>query len=340
MKRFILFSIIFLLINISIVSANPIAITYFNEIQFRESGWIIELHSDYPIYEQLDSVFITSKNDTAFIKPFFLTDTIYYVLTEDSLTSNLQIDPANDTLCFYLRQNTYGYADDRLILGNIPFKSSQSLSRGSSDFWYIDNSPTIGMENDSEGGKGTIIFLFTDIYQNPIPNVNIFLGYIEYVNGLYDSVIVQSDSNGLYTYTGWATYRRFQDFFKDGYLSKDSILLIYPDSIQTVVILMEAVEHGIANPGHQLASRYYLSPAYPNPFNSSTNFHYTLPEDGFVILSVFSMTGSLVAELFKGYRYAGNYRVNWNADDISSGIYLINLTTRNRSIQRKCILLK
>ena len=121
MKHYVLLIVSCLFIKSTF--ANPIAVTYFNEIQFRESGWIIELHPDYPIYEQLDSAFITSKNDTAFIKPFFLTDSIYFILTEDSLTSNLQIDPENDTLCLYLRQNKYGYADDHLILGNIPFKS-------------------------------------------------------------------------------------------------------------------------------------------------------------------------------------------------------------------------
>ncbi len=344
MKRFILFSIIFLLINIFTVSANPVEPKYFSEIQFRESGWIIEFFGS-GLYPQPDSIYITSKSDTAYLKPGCLIPYDYCLLTNDSLMSNLEIDPMNDTISLYLNIYDYGFPDDQMILGTITFDSSQSLSRKleygipGTDFWYIDSSPTLGFENDTENAMGVINFQILDNTGIPIPDVGLYRG-IRFDGSTWgDSIFIYTDSLGVLVYNAYARNNYFI-FIKDGYINTDTLFFVAPDSIYNITLIMIPEVQGIEISSRQLASRYYLSPAYPNPFNSSTNFHYTLPEDGFVILSVFSLTGNLVAELFKGYHYAGNYRVNWNADDIPSGIYLINLTSNRSSLQRKCALLK
>jgi len=341
MKRFILFSIIFLFINNLDVSANPVEPKYFSEIQFRESGWIIELF--IMDLSRPDSIYITSKSDTAYLKPDCLIPYDYCLLTNDSLLSNLEIDPTNDTISIYIHD--YGFPDDQMILGTIPFDSSQSLSRKleygitGTDFWYVDGSPTLGFENDTVNAMGVINFQILDNTGIPIPNVGLYRG-IRFDGSTWgDSIFVYTDSLGVLVYNAYARNNYFI-FIKDGYINTDTLFFVAPDNIYNITLIMIPEIQGIEISSRQIASRYYLSPAYPNPFNSSTNFHCTLPEDGFVILSVYSLTGDLVADLFKGYRYAGNYRVSWNAGDIPSGIYLINLTTRNRSIQQKCILLK
>ena len=343
MKQFVLFIVISLFIIKLEVSANPVEPKYFSEIQFRETGWIIELFT-MNLYPQPDSIYITSKSDTAYLKPGCIIPYDYCLLTNDSLLSNLEIDPTNDTISIYLNIYDYGFPDDQMILGTIPFDSSQSLCRKAgdaytSDIWYVDNSPTLGFENDTVNATGNIQFDVIDTPGSSIPFVDIYLG-IRFDGSTWgDSIIITTDSVGFIDYHYYATTKYFK-FLKDGFIEKDTVLMLYPDSTITATITLESTGQGINNSETQIASNFYLSRAYPNPFNSSTNFNYSLPEDGFVILSVFSMTGGLVAELFKGYRYAGNYRVNWNAGNISSGIYLINLTARNRSIQRKCILLK
>jgi len=343
MKRFILSSIIFLLINIFTVSANPVEPKYFSEIQFRDSGWIIELFI-MDLYPQPDSIYITSKSDTAYLKPGCLISYDYCLLTNDSLMSNLEIDPTNDTISLYLNLYDMSGPDDLMIIGRLPLKSSQSLCRKvgdayTSDIWYIDNSPTLGFENNTVNATGTAQYFVVNAHGNPIPFVDIYLG-IRFDGSTWgDSIIITTDSVGFIDYHYYATIKYFK-FLKDGYIEKDTVLMLYPDSTITAKITLEYAGQGINNPRTQIVSNFHLSPVYPNPFNNSTNFHYTLPEDGFVILSVFSVTGDLVAEFFKGYRYAGDYTLTWYAGDIPSGIYLINLTARNRSIQRKCTLLK
>jgi len=172
MKRLWIFTVILFIFTLPTLS-NPIAVTYFNEIQVFESDWKIELYSStFFEGELLDSSFLVSKTDTAFIKPFYLPNSSYIIITPDSLQSNFAIDPDNDTLLFYLEENEYHYFDDWYVIGTLPCKSSQSYSLSASgNSWYIDNSPTFGYENDTDGAIGEIKLLFEDKNQNPIPEV-------------------------------------------------------------------------------------------------------------------------------------------------------------------------
>jgi len=164
---------------------------------------------------------------------------------------------------------------------------------------------------------------------------------VQYPNSYqYDSSFAYSDTNGLYSYYGLSLYKTFREFSKTGYTTTDTTLFIYPDSIQNIIVVMEKTGSGIQSHSTHFASQFYLSPVYPNPFNNSTNFSYRLPNDSFVTLLVYSLTGNKVADLFKGYHYAGDYQVNWSADGLSSGIYIIRLYANNLQLQRKCLLIK
>jgi predicted outer membrane repeat protein len=64
---------------------------------------------------------------------------------------------------------------------------------------------------------------------------------------------------------------------------------------------------------------------YPNPFNSSTTFIYTLAESSRVTLYVYDSYGKLVAELINAFQQKGEQRVEWNGDNLPSGIYYCRL---------------
>ncbi|MBS1515505.1 MAG: T9SS type A sorting domain-containing protein [Bacteroidetes bacterium] len=81
----------------------------------------------------------------------------------------------------------------------------------------------------------------------------------------------------------------------------------------------------------------------PNPFNPSTLITYELKSASNVKLSVFTMTGQLVAKLVDEAQTAGNYSVEFNAinyPDLSSGIYFYKLETQYSADIRKMILAK
>lgn len=93
---------------------------------------------------------------------------------------------------------------------------------------------------------------------------------------------------------------------------------------------------------------YNLLQNYPNPFNPSTNIKYALPEEGFVSLVLYDITGREVARLVDNKFFnAGiySYIVDANFYNMSSGVYLykINVTRDNKYIYseiRKMVLIK
>ena len=79
---------------------------------------------------------------------------------------------------------------------------------------------------------------------------------------------------------------------------------------------------------------------YPNPFNPSTNIKYRIPSDEFVILKIYDVLGREAATLVNERQAGGEYTVNFNAAQLSSGIYYYSLTAGSFRESRKMILAK
>jgi hypothetical protein len=85
---------------------------------------------------------------------------------------------------------------------------------------------------------------------------------------------------------------------------------------------------------------YGISEAYPNPFNPVTSFEYTLEKDGMVQVAVYDLNGRMVAELVNSWQSAGSYPVVWDANELSSGVYMVNMTAGDYSTIQKVMLIK
>ncbi|MDQ3021661.1 MAG: T9SS type A sorting domain-containing protein [Bacteroidota bacterium] len=68
-------------------------------------------------------------------------------------------------------------------------------------------------------------------------------------------------------------------------------------------------------------SGFSLSQNYPNPFNPSTKIDFELPNDGNVNISVYDNSGKQVSTLTSGFKNAGYYTIQFNAANLSSGVY-------------------
>ena len=86
--------------------------------------------------------------------------------------------------------------------------------------------------------------------------------------------------------------------------------------------------------------QFELKQNYPNPFNPSTNITYSLPQQSDVQLRVYDMVGREVATLINREQAAGAYTVNFDASELSSGMYLYRLDTGSTTITRKMMLIK
>ncbi len=72
--------------------------------------------------------------------------------------------------------------------------------------------------------------------------------------------------------------------------------------------------------------RFVLMPAYPNPFNPTTNINFMLNETGHARLAVYDMTGREVAVLADQTMSAGTYQYSFDATGLTSGVYVYRLT--------------
>ncbi len=89
-----------------------------------------------------------------------------------------------------------------------------------------------------------------------------------------------------------------------------------------------------------LPETYSISQNYPNPFNPSTKIQFSLPEASNVKVKIYDVLGREVARLVNEYKNAGTYTVNFNASNLSSGIYFYSLEAGDFHTVKKMTLLK
>lgn len=92
---------------------------------------------------------------------------------------------------------------------------------------------------------------------------------------------------------------------------------------------------GIDTPG-----KFTLDQNYPNPFNPSTEINFTLEESAPTLLVVYNMLGQKVATLVNERLNAGAHTFNFDAGNLSSGIYIYRLQSANQSLTKRMTLVK
>lgn len=93
----------------------------------------------------------------------------------------------------------------------------------------------------------------------------------------------------------------------------------------------------ISNP---VPDEYYLAQNYPNPFNSLTRLTYGMPEDGTVSIALYDISGRFVTTLVTGAASAGTHSIAIDSRRLVSGVYLVQMESRNFKTTRKLILIK
>jgi endoglucanase len=125
-----------------------------------------------------------------------------------------------------------------------------------------------------------------------------------------------------------------------GIFNRSTGAQVYPDIIKALV--------DTTNVGTIVGMlNLYLNPAifslmqnYPNPFNPSTTISFSLPSKSIVSLKVFDLTGKEIAIIVSQELSAGKYSRQWNAANMSSGIYFYQLQAGTYTETKKLLLLK
>ncbi len=114
------------------------------------------------------------------------------------------------------------------------------------------------------------------------------------------------------------------------------------DQEKAIVAFMKTLSDGykLPKPKNAPLASTTLAVVGANPFNPSTRFSYTLPEAGTVRMDVFNIIGQKVATLVNGPQAAGEYQVDFSANNLPSGIYLVRLESGREVLTAKVTLIK
>jgi CubicO group peptidase (beta-lactamase class C family) len=85
---------------------------------------------------------------------------------------------------------------------------------------------------------------------------------------------------------------------------------------------------------------FVLCPAHPNPFNPLTAISFQLPALSFVNLTVYDVSGRLVATLANGWLDAGVHEVTFDGSGLASGVYVYLLEAGEFTASEKMVLIK
>jgi len=89
-----------------------------------------------------------------------------------------------------------------------------------------------------------------------------------------------------------------------------------------------------------IPTEFIISQNYPNPFNPTTTVIFSVPHLSNVRISIYDITGKEIEVLENKQYQAGNYKIQWNASNISSGIYFFVLESEQITKVQKMSLQK
>lgn len=95
----------------------------------------------------------------------------------------------------------------------------------------------------------------------------------------------------------------------------------------------------------ELPLNFALHGNYPNPFNPTTTIKYDLATESMASLVIYNLLGQEVVTLVNSVQPAGYHSIVWNGQTkygtpVSSGVYLMRLSTDNGSFNHKMVYLK
>ena len=165
----------------------------------------------------------------------------------------------------------------------------------------------------------------------------------------YEAGYIWTPNEGLKTFNDWLadkgvnlgsnwSIRQVADISADG-----RVVIAWGDNSNTpdwsdgIVVVLD---NPVSVDPNSIPTGYLLSQNYPNPFNPSTTIQFKIPEGGLVNLTVYNLLGERITTLVSEFMSAGEHKINFNAVNLPSGVYLVRMSSGNFSNVIKMNLLK
>lgn len=226
------------------------------------------------------------------------------------------------------------------------FSENSWYFEGDAD-WTIDNSVFYSGSNSSKSGsisdsRSSIMKVDFNFIENgtvsfykKVSSESVYDKLTFYIDG-----IAQGSWSGEQTWS-YQSYPASTGVHTFSWIySKDVSMAVGLDCAWVDNILVTNALNGIESDQNIIPEKSMLYQNYPNPFNPSTYIKFSLPYAQNVKLNVFNSNGQLVRSLVDTKIDKGFHTVNFNADDLISGIYFYTLEANGSKLTQKMLLLK
>ncbi len=221
-------------------------------------------------------------------------------------------------------------ADFEIPIGEVGLDTSESIILGT--YSFPSKPVNFTVQNLSTGKKQKFGFIESDTStgQGKFSIDGIFKDRI---------IILDEDENGNQIFTYWtflSTAGGFRQpatgdtlflFTTKPFLKGDSIFF----STQNITSIENEAD---------IPEDYFLSQNYPNPFNPSTTIEFGIARTSLVKLTIYDLLGQKVEQLQNGPLNPGHYKLKFDGNKLSSGVYFYRLEADNFVAVKKLLLLK
>ena len=104
--------------------------------------------------------------------------------------------------------------------------------------------------------------------------------------------------------------------------------------------IKQVLKTSLGQGNNELPLEYFLSQNFPNPFNPSTKIKFVIPKSSFVNLKVYDVHGNKIATLISEQKTAGEYEIEFDGSELTSGVYFYQLKTGSYIETKKMVLLR
>lgn len=149
----------------------------------------------------------------------------------------------------------------------------------------------------------------------------------------------EAEHNDGYTYTTWVeqTYQSGTYFYRVTTVDGDGRESITSNEVSITIGIEQKIDTDLQS---GVIIDYNLEHNFPNPFNPSTTINYSIKEDGLVKLVIYNILGQEVRTLVNEFQNAGSYSIQFNSQNLPSGVYIYQLQSGSYSKTLKMIVTK
>ncbi|MCX7833848.1 MAG: T9SS type A sorting domain-containing protein [Ignavibacteria bacterium] len=159
--------------------------------------------------------------------------------------------------------------------------------------------------------------------------------YARYIGNFIDSLKVEISTDGGNT---------FKTIFNKGgnqlATSQSTTLSFGPSSIRDWKTFYYPIQSLFNNDFSKSKISFKLNQNYPNPFNPKTYISFQIYKESNIDLKIYDITGREVITLMSANMLPGDYTIEYNAEDLASGIYFIHMSSGKYSETQKMVYIK